>query len=64
MVLAVGGDEPEGWRAQTTAFADHCRAGALPTRDQVLPGGNHFTVLHRAVDPADALYAAVTDLWR
>lgn len=64
VVLAVGGDEPEGWIAQTTDFAAHCRGAGLDTREQVLPGGNHFTVLDRAVDPADDLYRVVTGLWR
>ncbi len=60
-LLAAGGDEPEGWRGQTTAFAAACRDAGLDTRSEIVPGANHFTVLERALDPADPLHGVLRD---
>jgi len=62
MLVAAGGDEPPGWQAQSTAFAADCRTAGLHTRHQTVPGGNHFTVLERAVTPGDPLCAAALAL--
>lgn len=64
MLVAVGGDEPAGWQAQSTAFAAACADGGLRTDTIVVPGANHFTILERALCDGDPLHAAVTGLWR
>jgi len=61
-LVAAGGDEPAGWQAQSSAFAAACRAAGLDTRCESVPGGNHFTVLERAVTPGDPLCTAVLSL--
>jgi arylformamidase len=64
MLVAAGGDEPEGWVAQSEAFAAHCVAGGLPTQMQLVSGANHFTMLEYAVRDGHPLRDAVFDLWR
>ena len=64
MLVAVGGDEPDGWVAQSESFAGHCLAAALPTRMQLVGGANHFTLLDCALRDGHALRDAVFDLWR
>ncbi len=64
VLLAVGGDEPAGWRAQSHAFAGACRDAGLDTRLEVVPGANHFTVLERVLDPGEPVHRALTALWR
>ena len=46
MLVTVGGDEPEGWRAQTEAYAAACRAVGLAPEVQTVPATNHFTLIH------------------
>ena len=64
VVVAVGGDEPEGWRGQSAAFAQRCREAGLATTQLEVPGGDHFTALEAALEPGDPLHAAVTGLWQ
>ena len=64
MMVAVGGDEPEGWQAQSAAFTAACKKGGLATEMFVVPGANHFTTLERAVSEGDPLYTVMTALWR
>lgn len=59
MLVAAGSDEPPGWQAQSRAFANACEQAGLDTALSIVAGGNHFTVLERALDPADPLGAAV-----
>lgn len=64
MLVAVGGDEPEGWVAQSEAFASHCVGAGLPTQMHLVSGANHFSVLECAVRDGHPLCDAVFDLWR
>ena len=64
MVVAVGGDEPEGWIAQSAAFADVCTHAGLVTHYETVPGCNHFTVLERAISPGTSANKAVFGLWQ
>jgi arylformamidase len=59
MLIAVGGDEPTGWQAQSAAFAGACRDAGLETRFETAPGADHFTLLERALEPSDPLGGAV-----
>jgi len=63
-VVAVGGDEPEGWRAQSEAFARTCEQAGIATRLLTVPGANHFTVLEQALSPGEPLHDAVRSLLR
>lgn len=45
MLISAGGDEPEGWLAQTHAYADACRDRGLAPEVMLVPGANHFTLL-------------------
>ena len=64
MLIAVGGDEPEGWRAQSAAFAEDCRNARLDTDFVVVEGANHFSVLDRALERDNPLHEAIAGLWR
>ena len=45
-LVSVGGDEPEGWRAQTEAYAAACRGAGLAPEVLTVAGMNHFTLIH------------------
>lgn len=64
MLVAAGGDEPEGWTSQSEAFAAHCLAQGLSTEVQLVGGANHFTILERAIENGDPLRDAIFALWR
>lgn len=64
MLVAVGADEPEGWIAQSEAFAAHCVAAGMPTHLHLVSGANHFTMLEYAFSDGHALHDAMFGLWR
>jgi arylformamidase len=59
MLISVGGDEPEGWRAQTEAYAAACRAAGLAPEVLTVPATNHFTLVHDFAAPAGAQHRAM-----
>lgn len=59
MLISVGGDEPEGWRAQTEAYAAACRAAGLAPEVQTVPATDHFTVVHDFAAPEGAQHRAM-----
>ena len=64
VLVAVGGDEPEGWIGQSESFAGQCVDAQLPTQMMIEPETNHFTVLENAVDGQSALSVAMFKLWQ
>ena len=59
VVVAVGGDEPEGWRQQSLDYAEACRDAGCATELMVVDGANHFTVAETMCDPGSALFQAL-----
>jgi arylformamidase len=59
ILVAVGGDEPEGWRQQSLDYAEACRAVGAETELMVVDGTNHFTVAEAMADPDSALFQAL-----
>jgi arylformamidase len=59
ILAAAGGNEPEGWIAQTEAYAAGARAAGAQVQQIIAPGTNHFTVLDSACDPKAPLGRAV-----
>ncbi len=59
MLVTVGCDEPEGWRAQTGAYAAACRASGLAPEVQTVPATNHFTLIHDFAAPGGAQHRAM-----
>ncbi len=49
MVVSVGGEEPAGWRAQSSAYADLAEAAGCAVVRVTVPGANHFSMLFDAV---------------
>lgn len=58
MLVQVGGAEPPGWTAQSSAYAELCRKAGLATEFQLVPDCHHFQVLEAACDPDNAAFAA------
>ena len=64
VLIAAGGDEPDGWIGQSQSFAAACIAAKLHTQMLIVPHTNHFTVLECAVSATEPLCTALFDLWR
>jgi arylformamidase len=64
MLIAAGGDEPEGWIGQSESFAAACIKAKLRTQMLIVPDTNHFTIIEHAINPDEPLCAAMFDLWR
>lgn len=61
LVIAVGGDEPAGWIAQSEDFYAACRKRGVDCRFMRVPGVHHFTILDRLADGESALFRALAD---
>jgi arylformamidase len=59
VLVAVGGDEPEGWRQQSLDYAQACRGVGCETELMVVDGANHFTVAEAIAEPDSALFQAL-----
>ncbi len=62
MVVAVGGDEPDGWQDQSRRYADVARGAGLAPEYLAVPGTNHFTVGEAMADADGPLFAAMRKL--
>lgn len=62
LLVAAGGDEPEGWVAQSQAYVEACRSADRAVDWRLAPGTNHFTLLEAAGTPGDPLCQAIFDL--
>lgn len=51
VLLTVGAEEPEGWQAQTAAYAAACRGAGLSPQVMAAPKRNHFTLLDDLAAP-------------
>lgn len=54
-LVAVGGAEPEGWIAQSRAYAGRLRDEGVGVEYVEVPGAHHFTFLKSLADPNDPL---------
>jgi len=59
VIVAVGGDEPEGWRQQSLNYADVCRQAGCEVSLLDVAGSNHFTVAEELTRKDSALTAAI-----
>ena len=59
LMLSVGADEPEGWQAQTEAYAQACRAAGQNPQVLTVRGANHFTLLDDFASPEGAQHKAM-----
>lgn len=64
MVLAVGGLETEGFKNQTEAYEEACRAAGLAVNRVRVPQCNHFDLLCELADPHGDLCRAVLEMVR
>jgi arylformamidase len=62
VLIAAGGDEPEGWREQSRAYARVCADAGCRVRDIDVPGTNHFSLLRDAADPHARLFGELIAL--
>lgn len=53
--VLVGDAEPEGWQAQSIAFADHLRRHGVKVQFEALPQRNHYTILQDIETPTSLL---------
>ena len=61
-VVAWGGGETSEFVRQSRAYAEHCRAAGVPTRELALGEEDHFEAVLGLADPASELTAAVAEL--
>lgn len=59
VVVAVGGDETEGWIAQSQAYAAACREAGCTVAEIVVDGTNHFTMLNACITPGTPPFEAM-----
>ncbi len=59
LVLAVGGDETEGWSRQTTDLHEACRAQEIDCELMRVEGTNHFSIGYDIGDADSALSRAM-----
>ncbi len=52
--LSVGGEEPEGWIAQSEAYRAACRRAGVDAVLHIAPGADHFGLLTEPLAPAGA----------
>jgi arylformamidase len=62
--LAVGGDEPRGFRAQMAAYAEVLKSAGRPCRTEVLAGHSHFTVVAELGRPCASPFETVLSMCR
>jgi arylformamidase len=60
--VIVGGDEPEGWIAQSASYADHIKAAGLPTEYTISAKENHFSIQDQYRDPKSDVFSAITKI--
>ncbi|HWP57344.1 MAG TPA: alpha/beta hydrolase [Candidatus Acidoferrales bacterium] len=59
LIIAVGGDEPEGWRQMSREYFDLCRARGIDATYLEIPGAHHFSIPLLLADPTTALARAL-----
>lgn len=59
LTLAVGGQEMDGFKRQTTAYAAACQASGLPMQVVDMPAHNHFDLVLELMDADSPLTAAL-----
>ncbi|HEY1373158.1 MAG TPA: alpha/beta hydrolase [Candidatus Binatia bacterium] len=59
LIVAVGGAEPEGWRAQSREFFRICRERGVDCEFIEIPGGHHYSMGLELMDPASPLTRAM-----
>jgi len=59
VIVAVGGDEPEGWRQQSESYAEVCRQAGSEVTYLEVAGTNHFTVAEELTKRGSALVQAM-----
>lgn len=64
MLVAAGGDEPDGWQQQSIDYAAACRVDNYDLALTCVEGTNHFTLLEAAADPAHPLCQSIIRLGR
>lgn len=64
VLLAAGGDEPQGWIDQTRAYAAVCASAGLDAECVIVEGVNHFSLLERALTGGTPLNRSIHALIR
>lgn len=59
LIVAVGGAEPEGWRAQSREFFRLCRERGVDCEFIEIPGAHHYSMGLELIDPKSPLTRAI-----
>jgi arylformamidase len=59
LIIAVGGAEPEGWRAQSREFFKLCRERGVDCEFIEIPGAHHYSMGLELMNPASPLTRAI-----
>lgn len=59
LIIAVGGDEPRGWRQMSADFYTLCKSRGVDCQFLEVPGVHHFSITTHLDDPKSALSRAI-----
>jgi arylformamidase len=60
LIVAVGGAEPQGWRAQSQQFFRLCRERGVACEYMEIPGAHHYSLGLELIDPESPLTEAIS----
>jgi arylformamidase len=59
LVVAVGGDEPEGWQQMSKDYFEFCRQNGMQVEYLIEPGANHYTMSEHLLDDSRPITQAM-----
>jgi arylformamidase len=59
LVVAVGGDEPEGWQQMSKDYFEFCNQNGVQVEYLVEPGANHYTMSEHLLDDSRPITQAM-----
>ncbi len=59
LIIAVGGDEPRGWKQMSADFYALCKSRGIDCHFLEVPGAHHFSITARLDDPKSWLSRAI-----
>jgi arylformamidase len=62
LIVAVGGDEPQGWQSMSEDYFHHCKRHGVDAEYLVEPGANHYTMSEHLLDESRPLTQAMLRL--
>jgi arylformamidase len=64
LIVAVGGDEPQGWQSMSADYFHYCKRHGVDAEYLLEPGANHYTMSEHLLDESRPLTKAMLRLMR